>query len=127
MGVRLRYAFLAGATVAVAGCGFVHDQGIDGPYRLVAVDAIDQLRVCYEVEGDCVGRTPAPVSAYGVDDDWITVLVSGRYYVIDRKADGAFAEPEDAVSGPYSEQTFEDLATGRGLPEIATWVNDRHD
>lgn len=126
MGVRLRYAFLAGAAVAVAGCGFVHDEEIDGPYRLVAVDTVDQLRVCYEVEGGCVGRTPAPVNAYGADDDWITVLVSGQYYVIDRKADGAFAEPGDVVSGPYSEQAFENLASERGLPEIAARVNDRN-
>lgn len=114
-----RYALLAGCTVALSACGFVHEEVIDGPYRLVAVDTTDQLRVCYEVDSGCVGRTPEPVSGYGFNDRWISVLVSGQYYVIDRKADSEFAEPGEVVSGPYSAAEFDTLLRERNLPSIS--------
>ena len=112
-----------GAIAALAACGFAHEEVIDGPYRLVAVDTMDQLRVCYEVDGGCVGRTPEPVRGYGFNDRWISVLLSGHYYVIDRKADSEFAEPGDVVSGPYSAADFDTLSRERDLPSISARVD----
>lgn len=124
MASELRYALLASCVVALSACGFTNDEVIDGPYRLVAVDTMDQLRVCYDVDGGCVGRTPEPVSGYGFNDRWISVLVDGRYYVIDRRADSRFADPEDVLSGPYSAARFDTLARQKGFPAISRRIND---
>ena len=123
MANELRYALLAGCALTLSACGFAHEEVIDGPYRLVAVDTMDQLWVCYDVDGGCVGRSPEPVSGYGFNDRWISVLVSGQYYVIDRKADSEFAEPGDVVSGPYSAAEFDTLSPERDLPSISARVD----
>jgi hypothetical protein len=45
------------ATALLAGCGFVHDGRLDGPYRLIAVDADSEMSVCYDLgDGNCIGR-----------------------------------------------------------------------
>jgi len=46
-------------TLALAACGngFVHDEGLSGPYRLVAIDVMEQMSLCRDVgrSGDCAG------------------------------------------------------------------------
>ena len=56
--LRLRIAALV--LLAVAGCGFEHDEAIDGPYRLVATDVDEQMAVCYTLPMDVLGASQRP-------------------------------------------------------------------
>lgn len=47
---------------------FVHDQKIDGTYRLVAIDVDEQMGVCYSISGACIGRISESVRS--VSEAW---------------------------------------------------------
>ena len=47
-------------------CGFVSDEKLIGPYRLVAIDVDQQMSICYKIDnGDCVGHIPATIFGLG--------------------------------------------------------------
>ena len=63
-------------TIPLGACGFVHDERIDGPYRLVAIDVSEEMAICYEIENGCIGRIPETVYAVGFDTKY---LVAARH------------------------------------------------
>ena len=110
--------------VALSGCGYIYDEPVSGPYRLVAVDIPEQMRVCYTLEGgDCVGRIPETVFEVGFDDRYI--VASSRspsndvtYFYIIRAGDGPHVDPSVSVRGPFDATAFAGERSRLGLPEL---------
>jgi hypothetical protein len=110
-------------------CGFVHDERIDGPYRLVAIDTSDQMMICFDLgKGNCIGRTPSTTIGYNFNERWVTAAVQRgpgaptKYYFIDRSADDKFLNADEITQGPLSEAEFIDRAQELGLPAISRQI-----
>src|SRR3954452_545568 len=72
-----RFAILALA-MSTAGCGsgFVHDEKLTGPYHLVAVDEMEQMSLCRELEGGSCSGDGLPdqtIFAAGASDRFIAL------------------------------------------------------
>lgn len=126
----MRPAMFALAFVMLTACGFVFDKHIDGPYRLVAVDEVHDMMICYKLEtGSCLGRTPSTTTGYGYNDKWITAEVrqneSGlsEYYFIDRNADHEILNADDITQGPFNKAEFMERAQALGLPPVSWRYN----
>lgn len=111
--------------VLLTACGFVHDERIDGPYRLVAIDTMSDMMVCIDVDGGiCHGRTPSTTTGYGFNDRWITASVRRgpsmrtEYYFIDRALDRSHLNAAEVTQGPLSEAEFLARSQQLGLPLI---------
>jgi hypothetical protein len=130
----LRWVSLA-ILLCVAGCGFVRDEVLDGPYRLVAVDISEDmaLRRSIGTRGDCVGDgLPGPtVFQAGSNSQYVVLArhprrgeeapdrsVSEFYYIV-RQANEWDVRMPVSVSGPFNE--FEYLQEKRRLqlPEFS--------
>lgn len=127
----MRSILSALSLVLLTACGgFVHDERIDGPYRLVAIDTPSDMHVCYDMgHGDCHGRTPSTVTGYGFNDRWITATVQrnsgsqAEYYFIDRLADRRGLNAADITQGPLTREEFDVRAREIGLPAISRRLN----
>jgi hypothetical protein len=117
----LRYAIaLICSGFLLSGCsGFVHDEQLDEAYRLVAVDAMEDMMVCRSVGNDCSGDgLPGPtIFAAGADHRYIVIArhpdgdkaVSEYFYLIKRPASAA-------VIGPFTRLSFDAEREQLGLP-----------
>ncbi len=110
---------------SISGCGFVYDETITGPYRLVAVDDSSQISVCYTLneEGDCIDRIPKTVFSIGWNDRFIVAKQYSsdnksvtNYFILDMMRDNLFADPEMSVMGPLSVTEFKEKTLLLGLP-----------
>jgi hypothetical protein len=128
--MTLRRRLIAGSlpiALAVTACGFVHDQTIDGPYRLVAIDVMEQMNVCYSIKDACVGRISETVFAVGHDASYIVAArhplnnrnVTEYFYLI-RSMDGPVADPSASVRGPFDAGKFEAERVRLRLPSLDT-------
>lgn len=117
--------------------GFVHDEVLDGPYRLVAVDVDEDMGVCLTSDiaaGNCVGDglPGATVFAAGADANYVVVARHPRkwpsppdrdvteYYYVERTPDEAKrGVPAENVKGPFSARQFEQERRRLGLPEFS--------
>jgi hypothetical protein len=120
----MRHALAALTLLLLAACGFVHDEHIDGPYRLVAVDSLSDMVVCYDLGGgNCIGRTPSMTTGYGFSERWITAVVrrgaQTEYYFIDRNADHRYLNGTEITQGSFSESQFLARAQELGLPPVS--------
>ena len=77
--LAMRCAVFA-SLLCMAGCdwqGFVHDEVLVGPYRLVAIDIMEQMSLClsWGDKGDCVGDgLPGPtIFQAGADSRYIVL------------------------------------------------------
>lgn len=131
---KMRYSFATLALLAcflVSGCGFVHDENITGPYRLIAVDVDDQMSVCYDLEGkSAVGRINETVFAYGFDQRYIVAMQHPNnnrrvtnYFYLDMSKDSRYADPSVSVSGPFSKAEFEAVSQQLNLPKITRIID----
>jgi hypothetical protein len=128
-GHRHRWSLLI--VVAVTACGFVHDQEIDGPYRLVAIDVEEQMDVCYAIQDACVGRISETVFAVGHDASYIVAArhptnnrnITEYFYLI-RSMDRPVADPSVSVRGPFDAKTFEAEKTRLRLPSFDTIMSN---
>jgi hypothetical protein len=124
-----RLALIASA-VALASCGFVHDQHIAGPYRLVAIDTYEQMDVCYTLAGGgCVGRVESTVFAAGSNDSYVVAARHPRndrgrteYFYIIRSLDRAEADPSVAVRGPLDAASFQSEQSRLNLPPLTITI-----
>ena len=110
-----------------SGCGFVHDDHIDGPYYLVAVDVSSQMVLSYDLgNGNRIGRVQETVFAVGWNS---TYLVAQRhpdgdkskteYYYLIRKLDHKYADPSECVRGPYDIIEFDAKKRELNLPDFS--------
>lgn len=112
-------------------CGFVHDEKITGPYRLIAVDVDQQMSVCYDLgNGSAIGRIGETVFAYGYNDRYIVAKQHPNnnnnitnYFYLDMTKDEKYAEPSESVVGPLSESQFLEATHNLNLPAFSRTLN----
>jgi hypothetical protein len=129
----IRWAALANL-LCLAGCnfGFLRDEVVDGPYRLVAVDSPEDMILCRSIgtEGACLGDTlPGPtVFQAGWNSNYIVVArhprrwpaaadrsISEFYYIV-RQAEDRDATRPVSVMGPFNELAYEQEKRRLQLP-----------
>ncbi len=123
--------------VLLTGCfGFVYDERIEGKYRLIAVDVMDQLRVCFEhgAAGDCVGLTGDYLYQIGHNDRFILSKhhrtgvdkhgdpapdkSASVYYIIEMDHTLVNAwDAEKKAYGPFTEEEFARKKADLGVPD----------
>jgi hypothetical protein len=118
------------ATVVLSGCGFVHDEHLTGPYRLIAVDTLDQMGVSYGLPGgNAVGRIPETVFSVGWNSRYLVAKQHPKddrsithFYYLDVSRDSTYADPSASVTGPLSESEFLRKRAELGLPEFSRTI-----
>ena len=119
----------------LAGCGFVSDAKIDGPYRVIAVDDPEMKNLCREMDhgGGCIGLVDKVVVAVGFNQ---TYLVAARlpfddsapfdgkpdnpdqpiqYFYVVRSPEGS---TRDVVKGPFDEAAYKVERDRLNLPRL---------
>ncbi len=137
MNLRVMRALIAssfgGTLVAcLAGCGFVHDEHLTGPYRLVAVDTPEEMSICYTLEkNDCIGRIPDTVFSVGWNERFIIAKqhpsnnkATTNYFILEIARDSKFAEPNESVTGPLSKSEFEEKLISLGSPQFTRTIEE---
>ena len=114
---------VAALLAALTACGFVHDERIDGPYRLSAIDVDEEMSVCYDLGDACVGRIPGTVFAVGSNAAYVVAArhpandrSRTEYYYLIRELDGPLVDPSVTVRGPFDLKAFQAEAERLGLP-----------
>ncbi len=132
--MRLRAGAIGLSALLVSACwpfaGFVHDERLDGPWRLVAVDVISEMMLCRSVDPfGCVGDgLPGPtVFAAGWDERYIVVAAHendfhrretpAHYYIV-RVRDDPW-EGASIVKGPFLSAEFVREKRRLNLPEFS--------
>jgi hypothetical protein len=117
------------AVITLAGCApgalYLHDEPIEGPYRLRALVDAAETHICYErANGACDLRIPERVFAIGFDEDFIVAAVhplndesETAFYYIVRDFDGPRADVKRAVRGPFENDAFVEEMREHGVPE----------
>jgi hypothetical protein len=108
--------------VALGACGFIHDEHLVGPYRLVAVDTSEQMAVC-EGTGSAVHCViPATVFAVGWDASFIIAKQHPFELPQVTQSDKSITSfwiiriSDRAVIGPLAKGEFETRRTVLGVP-----------
>ncbi|RYY87319.1 MAG: hypothetical protein EOO15_12245 [Chitinophagaceae bacterium] len=123
--------------------GFVHDEPLGGPWRLIAVDAREDMMICRSVdesEGDCAGDMLGgpTIFAAGIDEKYVVYArhpqkwpappdraVSEYYYVIRSPMEGHPAGLNGGkVQGPFDEVQFGAESKRLGLPPLSRVFED---
>ena len=114
----------------LTGCGFVHDEVLTGPYRLVATDVPEQMSICRTIGvGDCIGRIPETVFSVGWNESYIVAKQHPRnnrtvtnYFILEMALDSELADPHKSVTGPLSATEF-DVKRGKlALPPFTKTI-----
>ena len=121
---------LAVAAALLSGCGYVHDEQLTGPYRLIAVDTLDQMSLSYGLsDGNVIERIGETVFAVGWNERYIVAkqhpnndLSITAFYYLDRSRDSTYADPSASVTGPLSEAEFSTRQAELGLPEFSRTI-----
>ena len=112
----------------VAGCGFqdfVHDEVLDGPYRLVAVDVSEDMSLCRSVGRDCVGDgLPGPtLFQAGANSQYIVFARHPRrgFTVPDRSVTEFYyiLRQSGLVKGPLNQLEYQQENIRLHLPEFS--------
>ncbi len=118
------------ATVVLSGCGFVHDEHLTGPYRLIAVDTLHQMGISYGLpSGSAVGRIPETVFSVGWNSRYLVAKQHPKddrsithFYYLDMSRDSTYADPSASVTGPLSESEFLRKRAELGLPDFSRTI-----
>jgi hypothetical protein len=103
---------------------------LTGPYRLIAVDTLDQMSVSYGLpSGDAVGRIHGTVFSVGWSDRYIVAKQHPKnnrrithFYYLDVSRDSTYADPSASVTGPLTEAEFLRRRTELGLPAFTRTI-----
>ena len=87
---------------------------IVSPYYLVESDKYEGMSIAYKLDnGDYIGRVPGAVVEYGLTDSFLVAKSQQNdmlhYFIINRKNDSELSEKEIFLSGPFTEEEFNDL------------------
>ena len=146
MRLDLRRPALPILLAALAGCwpfhGFAYDEHLVGPYRLNAIDTMDQMAIVWEIPGGgLVGDgLPGPtVFAAGFDSRVLVAAVHPpvcpepgeecvhpgirrdvtEFWVVIRQPDEAEHLPYSGIRGSFTADRFEALKRRHGLPDFS--------
>jgi hypothetical protein len=135
----MRCAALA-SLLCVAACGFVTDEVLDGPYRLVAIDVREDMSLCRSIgtEGDCSGDgLPEPtVFQAGANSQYVVLARHPRrgneapdrsvteFYYILRQVDERNIAKRVSVMGPFTELEYQQEKSRLQLPEFSKVFRD---
>ncbi|MGY3037774.1 hypothetical protein ACVIIV_006944 [Bradyrhizobium sp. USDA 4354] len=127
-------------SLCVAACGFVRDDVLDEPYRLVAVDSLEDMALCRSIgtNRDCVGDgLPGPtVFQAGSNAQYIVFARHPRrrgespnrsvteFYYISRSRNEQDATVPVLLSGPFNEPEYQDEKRRLQLPEFSKILAD---
>lgn len=137
MGLPFRQAVKVLVISAIATCGMmlsscVQDMrtfDIDSTYAVVTTDIRADTALCYKLgNGSCIGRVDGQVVAVGWDANYIIVErhpggnpSAVEYYILVRRNDGPYAEPEESVVGPFDKSAFAEARSKTGVPTSLTF------
>ncbi|HXC56001.1 MAG TPA: hypothetical protein VNU97_11955 [Rhizomicrobium sp.] len=127
--------------LAISGCGFVDDETLVGPYKLVAVDVREDMSLCWQsLDGKvCEGIVGPTLFAAGFNDDYVVAAVhpsvfpkppnksvTQYYYVIrDRRNEGKdFGPPPKNVKGPFNARDYATERARLHLPDLVHVFDD---
>lgn len=124
--------------LALAGCfAFaVYDEKLDGPYRLVATDTMDDMVLCWSDGSDlCEGIVQDKVIAAGANERFVVVAREVNlepfgeppryardleYYYVVRTRDEAFRSPlSNNLIGPLTKSRFAQSKRKLNLPDFS--------
>ncbi len=117
----------------LTGCGFVYDEKLVGPYRLVAIDITEQMSVCYSAaaEESCIGRIEETVFSVGWNAQYIVAKQHPsndksvtNYFILDIAKDRMNSDPSESVTGPLSEVEFKMQSASRRLPAFTKTIHE---
>jgi hypothetical protein len=119
------FAVIFASSTLLAACGFVHDERLDGPYRLIAVDVPSEMGIFYDLgKGNAIMRIPETVFAAGWNDAYVIAArhpsqndkSKVEYFYLIRALDGPYVDPKVTVRGPFDLVSFEDERQRLRLP-----------
>jgi hypothetical protein len=134
------FAALIVTLLALVACspfsGFVQDDTLDGPYRLVAVDTDEDMALCRSPPGvsDCMGDGfPGPtVFAAGANARYIVIArhprewpsppdrsVTQYYYLVRTPDEATKGLPSGNVRGPFTQAQFTEQQQRLALPDFS--------
>ncbi|QIK77988.1 hypothetical protein G7077_02745 [Sphingomonas piscis] len=129
------FKVIAGSAVSllVSSCGsdFIHDERLAGPYRLVAVDTMEQMSLCRDIDpsGSCAGDGLAgeTLFAAGANNRFIALAIHPNgdrtrtdFYYLVRSAREADDGGRGAVlKGPLDERSFAEAKARLDLPRFS--------
>lgn len=141
----MRFAPVIGtAALLLAGCfgsGFLHDEPLDGPWRLVAIDAREDMTLCRRLkESACVGDMlhGPTVFAAGIDDRYVVYArhpeafpdapqreeTEFHYVIRTPGEDQPAGLKAENIKGPFNETAFEAERRRLGLPAFSIVFGD---
>jgi hypothetical protein len=138
---------MVASALGLGGCwqSFVHDETLDGPYRLVAVDVMDDMVLCWSAPDDhevCSedGLPGGKVVAAGANKRFVVAArrpnlapfgepprfgSNIEYYYVIRTADEAVRPPEPKqIIGPLTGNQFAGAKRSLGLPDFSRKFDD---
>lgn len=113
--------------VLIGGCAFDSgEEWRDGPYSVLWIDTFDNRTLNYDVgKGGSVGRVEKTVIAVGSNGEYVVARQQlgtdssiVRYYIIDRQKDHEYADSQEFVIGPLSEEEYVSKKSLLKLPEF---------
>jgi len=124
------YVLLAFVTL-LGGCGLwyaAYDKHLVGPYRLGAIDVLEQMSVYYDLgNGSEAGRIDETVFSVGWNEHFIVAKQHPKndrkvtnFFVLSIEKDSINADPSASVSGPLTEVEFKRRKSELKLPDFTT-------
>ncbi len=124
---RIRTYLIFLTFIVLGGCIF--DSGEkwkDSPYIVIWIDDGKNMTLNYEVgDGGSVERVGKKIMAVGSNKKYIVVKQNPdgnsaitKYYFVDRNKDHKYADPDEAVVGPLTEEEFEKRKVQLKLPDF---------
>jgi hypothetical protein len=113
----------------LSGCnvGDAYNRHLTGPYRLIAIDVMEQMSVSYDMgDGTTAGRIDETVFAVGWNEHFIVAKQHPKndhkvtcFFILDMKRDSKYADPSECVTGPLTQVEFDTKRAALKLPDFA--------
>ncbi len=123
--------FLLALIVAssIAACS-LFDSGVEwrgGPYALLWIDTPENISLVRQIDDDSsIGRVDATVFAVGWDGRYAVAMQHPggdrritNYFIIDSQRDSPYADTEQVVIGPLTQEAFHKKSEELNLPEFS--------
>lgn len=114
--------------VSACGNGFIYEEKLAGPYRLVAVDETEQMLLCRDLGGGCAGDGLGgqTVFAAGANKRYIALAIHPKsdhdktdYYYLIRSPHEAEDGGRGAIlKGPLNQNEFSRAKRNLALPQF---------